>query len=220
MRYITCVIHRTDGTHSVRRRLVEEPGVTLEAVLSFNILNDGSGHRLARLRGDLERVRELLAKRSDVLAYDIFGEHEGLVYVHTQPAENDPLTRLLSIPREHEVFFDMPIERAGVDTMRVTMLGETSTALQRAIADVPDEFDPTLERVGEYPPNSRDLSSLLTDRQREILTVAVEMGYYDIPRRTTHRNIAEEIGLSVGTVSEHLRKVEAKIFSAIVDKEV
>jgi hypothetical protein len=51
----------------------------------------------------------------------------------------------------------------------------------------------------------RDVIAQLTERQREILTVALELDYYTVPQRTTRRNIANRVGLSVGTVVEHLR---------------
>lgn len=35
---------------------------------------------------------------------------------------------------------------------------------------------------------------------------------------TTHRGVAETPGLSDGTVGEHLRKIEQKVFSAITPR--
>lgn len=63
---------------------------------------------------------------------------------------------------------------------------------------------------------SAETDALLTDRQREVLSVAVENGYYEIPRETTYEEIAAELGVSAGTVSEHLQKVEATVLSTLV----
>ena len=52
---------------------------------------------------------------------------------------------------------------------------------------------------------------MLTGRQREILEAAVESGYYEEPRGATHEEIAREVGVSAGTVGEHLRRVEEKV---------
>ena len=46
----------------------------------------------------------------------------------------------------------------------------------------------------------------LTDPQREALTLAVEMGYYDIPRRCTTKALAAELGISDQAVTERLRR--------------
>ncbi len=47
-----------------------------------------------------------------------------------------------------------------------------------------------------------------TDRQREIATYAVRNGFYKSPKKITAQEIAEEKGISVSAVNEHLRKVE------------
>lgn len=215
MRYTTFVLDRPGGIHPITQLLDEEPAVTRVSLFHANILDDGTGLLLGRLRGDLDRVRVLLGEQPEILACDVSGEQEGLAYIHVQPTES--IARFMSLPQTHEVFFELPLERAG-SGVRVTMIGETSTMLQQAIEDIPDDLQCTLERTGEYPPDVRDLASLLTERQREILTVAVNGGYYDVPRQTTHREIADHFGLAVGTVSEHLRKIESSVFSAIVDR--
>lgn len=60
------------------------------------------------------------------------------------------------------------------------------------------------------------LLRLLTDRQREVRAVAEKLGYYDTPRRATHEDVADRIGLSIGTVTEHLQKIEASVFDQLV----
>ena len=51
----------------------------------------------------------------------------------------------------------------------------------------------------------------LTDHQREALTLAVERGYYDIPRRCTTADLAGELGISAQAVTERLRRAVANI---------
>jgi predicted DNA binding protein len=46
----------------------------------------------------------------------------------------------------------------------------------------------------------------LTERQRETLALAVERGYYDIPRTCTTVELAEELGISDQAVTERLRR--------------
>jgi predicted DNA binding protein len=47
-----------------------------------------------------------------------------------------------------------------------------------------------------------------TDRQREIATFAVRNGFYQSPKNISAQAIADEKGISVSAVNEHLRKVE------------
>ncbi len=77
-----------------------------------------------------------------------------------------------------------------------------------------------LERLKE---NSGDVKILrltsvadvesLTSRQRSIVEVALEEGYFDYPRRITLRSLAKKVGVSASTVSEVLRRAEKKILS-------
>jgi len=46
----------------------------------------------------------------------------------------------------------------------------------------------------------------LTPRQRELLSLAWNLGYFDIPARADLRKIADLTGLSRNTVSQHLRR--------------
>ncbi len=53
----------------------------------------------------------------------------------------------------------------------------------------------------------------LTSRQRDIVGVALEEGYFDYPRRITLRQLAKKAGVSASTLSEVLRRAEKKILS-------
>lgn len=56
-----------------------------------------------------------------------------------------------------------------------------------------------------------ETTQLLTDRQVEILTRAVELGYYDTPRKSTLTELADDLGLAKSTCSETLHRAEEKV---------
>ncbi|PSQ40225.1 hypothetical protein BRD07_07760 [Halobacteriales archaeon QS_9_68_42] len=87
--------------------------------------------------------------------------------------------------------------------------------VRRAIEDIPEGIRVELEQLSDYDPELRELSSLLTDRQQELLDTATDLGYYEVPRQATHQDIADELDLSTTTVGEHLRKIEARMLSEI-----
>ena len=97
----------------------------------------------------------------------------------------------------------------------MTVIGEEAT-IRETIATVPDDVRLKLEETGEYEPSARRLFDRLTTRQQETLRVAIEAGYYEVPRRATHADVAEELDRTGGTVGEHLRKIEAAVLTAIV----
>lgn len=67
-------------------------------------------------------------------------------------------------------------------------------------------FGAEVERV--YSPTRRGTGAWygLTQRQRRTLELAVERGYYDIPRRCTTLELADELGISDQAVTERLRR--------------
>ncbi|EMA05771.1 MULTISPECIES: helix-turn-helix domain-containing protein [Haloferax] len=56
----------------------------------------------------------------------------------------------------------------------------------------------------------------LSDGQQRALSLAVEMGYYEIPRGSTTGEIADEMGVSRRTFEEHLRRAENKIIKNLL----
>jgi predicted DNA binding protein len=57
----------------------------------------------------------------------------------------------------------------------------------------------------------------LTDPQREALESAVEMGYFEVPRRATLTDLAAELGVSDSAVSQRLRRGIGSVVAASLD---
>lgn len=214
MRYATVAISPAEGgLHPVDGALAEAPEVERRSISEVTLLTDGTVVLLYRLRGDLSEADGLLRTHDDVLDCSVVGDTEGLAYVHV--VANDTAESLLSILLETEIVMDPPAECLPDGGIRATIVG-TPDAIRRAVDAIPDHLVLSLESIGDYHPQSSRPASRLTDRQREILEAAVDLGYYEVPRRTTHDEIATEVGLSAGTVGEHLRKVEGKVLSTVV----
>lgn len=217
MRYVKVVLIPEEGSfHPAADALDDEPDVTRRAVLHLNLLNDGTAVALSRARGDADRLREILGDSDDVLRYDVSEAGEDLqTYIHFRPT--GPASGMLELTREYELVVDTPI-RYGVDgSVRAAIIG-AEDVVQRAIEDVPESVRLELQQLSDYDPEIRELSSLLTPRQLEILDAAVELGYYRVPRSATHDDIAERVDLSTTTVGEHLRKIEARLLSEIASQ--
>lgn len=56
----------------------------------------------------------------------------------------------------------------------------------------------------------------LTDRQREALRIAYERGYFDIPRKASLDDVADELGVSASSVSERLRRAQTQLIEETV----
>ncbi|MFC6716494.1 helix-turn-helix domain-containing protein [Natrialbaceae archaeon GCM10025810] len=82
----------------------------------------------------------------------------------------------------------------GVVVEELTQTGDESTA------------DPVLVDRSE-----------LTDRQREILETAHEMGYFSYPKGANATDVAEELGVARSTFTEHLAAAQTKLMDAILE---
>lgn len=213
MRYATVVISPDGaGLHPADSALADEPTVERQSISQVSLLSDGSAVLLYRLRGNLQLADSILDSHDEVRDSAVAEGSEGLAYIHLEP--NETVRALLTILHENEIIIDPPIGCLPGGGVRSTIVGR-SEAIRSAVGDIPDHLTISLESLGDYQPETDHLTSRLTDRQREILDAAVEMGYYEVPRGATHDDIAADVDLSAGTVGEHLRKVEGKVLSEL-----
>jgi DNA-binding CsgD family transcriptional regulator len=71
---------------------------------------------------------------------------------------------------------------------------------------------PELRKLGEYDGPDRPMEQL-TDRQRHVLQVAYEEGYYEVPRSASTEDVAAEVGIDPSTVAEHLQRAERNLLT-------
>jgi len=89
-------------------------------------------------------------------------------------------------------------------------------AISGSLADYEDAgVSPDLRRIGGYDGGERPLDRL-TDRQREVIETAWEMGYYEVPREVPASAVATELDLDGSTVSEHLQRAERNLLSQLL----
>jgi len=63
---------------------------------------------------------------------------------------------------------------------------------------------------------SSSFLSVLTDKQRKVLSTAYSRGFYDTPRRMGVRELAQLVNLHKSVVVEHLRKAQKKLLDEIL----
>lgn len=56
----------------------------------------------------------------------------------------------------------------------------------------------------------------LTDRQREVLRTAYDMGYFSYPRGANATEVAEELDISPSTFAEHLAAAQGKLLEEVL----
>ncbi|MEF8812851.1 MAG: helix-turn-helix domain-containing protein [Halovenus sp.] len=61
--------------------------------------------------------------------------------------------------------------------------------------------------------------SNITDKQREAVETALEMGYYETPRQADLSAVADRLGISESATSQRLNAAETKLVRAFLDNE-
>lgn len=75
-------------------------------------------------------------------------------------------------------------------------------------------IDWDLQRV--YRTSSHDPVNDLTPVQRETIELALELGYYNIPRAISMQELAAELDVTPNAISERLRRAEQTLFSVLI----
>ncbi|QLD84950.1 helix-turn-helix domain-containing protein [Natronomonas halophila] len=217
MRYFDLVLTpEHNGIHPVDAQLATIEGLERDSLLHIDAFGDGTGVLLYRLVGDKDAVVGVIEDHEDVISYDILdveAEDTFHLYLHVHPGE--PAGTLMALCYEFALIIDTPIEFTDRGGVLVTIVG-THDMLREALKAVPDHINISIQQVGQYSPGTRDMLSMLTERQREVFETAVEMGYYDIPRQVNQGELADRLDCAPSTVDEHLRKAESKMLSALL----
>ncbi len=71
----------------------------------------------------------------------------------------------------------------------------------------------------EYVPPAVDWAKGLTERQKETLRLALELGYYEVPGRISLTDLAKVVGISKAAMSKSLRKAEGRILRSLIESK-
>lgn len=211
MRHVTGVLRPIAATHPIERALADHPDLTPVAIHENRLHDNGSCITLLQVRGDREALTDLLSTHPAVEEFLVAGDADTYVYLQSQP--NELARQLFAAQEDTEVVVRMPLEHTGDGGVRGTLIGEDA-ALGRFAESLPEAVDLEIERIGDYHPDLEQAFSSLTKRQQDVLAAAIREGYYADPRRASQQELAATLDVAPGTVSQHLRRIEAKVFSA------
>ncbi|MFB6140104.1 MAG: helix-turn-helix domain-containing protein [Halosimplex sp.] len=180
-------------------------------LLDWNLGSGERGTLLYAVDGDPDAFRAAARETPGVESVDVEPAGDGRFHalLDARPSAVPLLRRVLAaMTRTGMVVLTPVVYRDG--TVSGHIVGDAAT-LQATLDGVPDAVDVTVEEVGPFrgPPGTPE--TRLSDRQREAVLVALELGYYEHPSETTHEAIAAELDCAPSTASEHLKKAEAKL---------
>lgn len=162
-------------------------------------------------------------------------------------SENELVEATLMCRREDSGLFEL-IVTGGCPARKLAELGalpqqvEGSNGIGRIVAEVLPGYDAkdiaavfleefttaelVAKREKENPTplfTQRELNQAIDDRmtqrQRQVLRAAFESGYYERPREKTGAEIAEDLGISSATFSQHIRIAERNLLEILYSED-
>ena len=205
LRYMQISFNREVGSNLPGRNLTEE----FHRVEFLTKLEDTPSGVKCLIRLDYDKPSRLKKAQGAYKILQILEKTETSALCEV--LAEGPLARLFS-SLEH-VWWVTPTY-IHPDGMLITIRG-TKEALRSARKSLSELLgDGFKMKLGAESLHNPEFIELLPERQRTVLEKAIEMGYYDRPRRCTQRDIADSLNIKQATVSEHLQSAEATIIHA------
>lgn len=182
-------------------------------IVNWNVSSPPTGF-LFRLEGDYRRFERELADSPMVTNFEVLPITDRACYCFFAGAVSSAARSLFENFTRGSLMTVPPIECNDDGTNTYTIVG-TDGDIQAAVDGVPDGVDVTVEQVGGKRVAADSVVGRLSDRQREAVERALELGYYDVPRTATTTDVARELGCAAATAAEHLQKAESTVMASL-----
>jgi len=170
---------------------------------------------LHHVEGDIDEFEVAVNEIDAVREYELepTGEHSFYAYIHDETTSDlremfDPIANggVVTVP---------PIIYHPDGTVSLSAFGP-SAEIQRIFEALQSPVDVAIQDVGSLSGVPALAQTRLTDRQRETVVAALELGYYEVPREASHEEVADAIDAAPSTTANLLRRAEAKLLRAAV----
>lgn len=180
-------------------------------LVGWNLAGDAGVTLLFAVEGDIEGMRADLPDIAAVATVDtapLSAERFALL-VRLDAAATAVFGDIVAALRQSGLVVVTPVVyRDGEVHARI--VGETA-AVQAFVDAVPPMVDVAVHEIGSGGVDPTAPATALSTRQREAVLAALELGYYDSPKRATHEDVARALDCAPSTASEHLQRAEAKL---------
>lgn len=122
---------------------------------------------------------------------------------------------------EHGARFERTVVDGGGATVSVSVPddGTVATVRESLAAAYDDATVSTIWTGGnDHVDTAGDPLADLTERQREVLRHAFDVGYFERPRGASATDLAEHFGVARATVTQHLRTAERKLLDEVLSR--
>jgi hypothetical protein len=205
------VTYPPDRRHALHREVVARDAVSRVDLLVWGPV--GAATQFQWFDADPDAVGDLLDAVPEVDHRRLVAD-DGGTYAFTRQSEFGFDPDLLDVVAAADAAFLPPVSFHGDGSATFDAVGERDrlSALHDALAAYADV---TIDAVRDF--HRGGAPAALTTRQREALTAAVAVGYYEIPREGSIEDVADRLDCAPSTAGELLRKAEARVVTELVD---
>ncbi|WP_440989297.1 helix-turn-helix domain-containing protein [Haloarchaeobius baliensis] len=201
-------------------RLPAPEGFTLgedfvrEELLAWHTDEDrGVDFFLALVVGEVDATRDALDELDAVIDFELVPLDADTFYAYVELAIGSETMAWRTALEAQDIVVVPPVVFGPHGSVQLTVLGDPA-ALRGVVDGFPESVSVDIERVGEPRGIGGSLAGRLTARQFEALSVARELGYYEVPREGSLSEVAESLGCSESAASTVLRKAEQGLVDA------
>ena len=127
-------------------------------------------------------------------------------------------TIAMLIHHNSEIWVQTPTIISNTNGLFMTIQG-TTKGLKRFRDEIGTILPPSIKiRISKDLKADWIAAPQLPTRRKEVMELAVKLGYYSTPRRCTQRDLADALGVRQGTVAEHLQSAEGMIIQSWADQ--
>lgn len=156
-------------------------------------------------------ANDLLKKGSIEEVETLYTENDGsaVIFMAGRFRDASKTTR-----RPAKVFSAGVPEFIDVNKMKVAVVGEEKE-IQKVLRQVgKSKLAPKILSLTQLEPRSESAVSMLAPKQKHALLSAYGLGYYEVPRKASSRQLAKLLKIDKSTFAEHLRKAERSIIKS------
>ncbi|QLG28993.1 helix-turn-helix domain-containing protein [Halorarum halophilum] len=202
-----------DGSEvpAMYRVLSDAPYLDRVVGLHWNVSGDRLG-LMVYAEGDAEAFRDGIRRIAAVLDFELVSAGDGRFYAYLRNELNELSRRLFGTFTRGSLLVVPPLVY-GDGSVTFSVFGPRDE-VQAAIEQVPSPFEVTVDAVSGMGATPGLVGTSLSARQREAVEVAIDVGYYEVPRQGDYETIAARMECAPSTAAEHLRKAESKVLRA------
>ncbi|PSP41594.1 bacterio-opsin activator [Halobacteriales archaeon QH_10_70_21] len=221
MRYIRVRLEQPEWMrHPMQEFLATSESMVREEMLAWNLSREDVSFLLFYVEGDIDAYRERIEAVEQVRWCELSAVDGESFYAYVCEEHTESQALFFEPFAELRLVVVPPVAFDSAGDLRMTVVGHgggLTTLVEdlRGVADVGVE----VLRVGTYDRRHQRVAGAVTDRQREALATATDLGYYGAPREASLAEVAAALGVATGTASELLREAEARVMTRLVGEE-